>query len=155
MLTLQEISDRLEIQELFARYSFAIDDRDWDALDSVFTPDAVIDYSESGGAKGSLSEIKAWLPAALERFPMFQHLVATSKIKIDGDMATCRTILFNPMVYKPGGDEADQVFFMGLWYRDRLVRTAQGWRIAERYEEMGWSHNVPDMPPVPTIEEGA
>jgi hypothetical protein len=157
MLSLQEMSDRLEIQDLFARYSFAIDERDWDALDRVFTADAAIDYSETGGAKGSLAEIKAWLPGALERFPIFQHLVATTKLDIAGDSATSRTILFNPMVYQPDGGEEQpgQVFFIGLWYRDRLVRTAEGWRIAERYEEIGWTHNVPDMPPVPTLGTSA
>jgi len=121
----------MEIQDLFARYSFAIDERDWDALDSIFTPDAQIDYSETGGAKGSFAQIKAWLPTALERFPMFQHMVATTKILIDGDRATSRTILFNPMTYRPENGP-DQVFFIGLWYRDRLVRTERGWRIAER-----------------------
>ncbi|MBU6393012.1 MAG: nuclear transport factor 2 family protein [Sphingomonadales bacterium] len=150
MLSLQEISDRIEIQDLFARYSFAIDERDWDALDTIFTPDAKIDYSETGGASGSLAEIKAWLPDALARFPMFQHLAATTKLVLDGDSATSRTILFNPMTYRPE-QGPDQVFFIGLWYRDRLVRTPDGWRIAERYEEMGWSHNVPDMPPVPPV----
>lgn len=59
MLSLREISDRLEIQDLLSRYSFAIDERNWDALDDVFTPDAVIDYSEAGGAKGTLAQIKA------------------------------------------------------------------------------------------------
>lgn len=148
MLSLQEISDRLEIQDLFARYSFAIDERDWDALDAIFTPDARIDYSETGGAIGSFAEIKAWLPKALERFPMFQHMVATTKLDIDGDTARSRTILFNPMTYRSESGE-DQVFFIGLWYRDRLVRTPAGWRISERYEEMAYSHNVPPMPPVP------
>ena len=149
-MSMQEISDRLEIQDLFARYSFAIDERDWDALDTVFTPDAAIDYSETGGAKGSLAEIKAWLPVALERFPSFQHMVATTKLTVDGDTAHSRTILFNPMVHR-GEDGADQVFFIGLWYRDTLVRTAGGWRIAERYEEIGWTHNVPQMAPPPGI----
>ena len=152
MLPLQEISDRLEIQDLFARYSFAIDERDWDALDAIFTPDARIDYSETGGAVGSFAEIKAWLPKALERFPMFQHMVATTKLDIDGDTARSRTILFNPMTYRAENGE-DQVFFIGLWYRDKLVRTPAGWRISERYEEMAYSHNVPPMPPVP--ETGA
>lgn len=69
MLSLQEISDRLEIQDLLSRYSYAIDDGDWDALDDVFMPDAVIDYSETGGAKGSVAQIKAWLPVAMKRFP--------------------------------------------------------------------------------------
>ena len=145
MMSQQEISDRLEIQDLFARYSFAIDDRNWDELDRVFTPDAKIDYTETGGAKGNFTEIKAWLPEALSRFPKYQHMVATTQLKLNGDHATSRTILFNPMTY------GNQVFFIGLWYRDKLVRTPDGWRIAERYEEMAYAHNVPEMPPVPDV----
>ena len=79
---------------------------------------------------------------------MFQHMVATTRLRLDGDRATSRTILFNPMTF-PTADGPDQVFFIGLWYRDQLVRTADGWRIAERYEEMSWAHNVPPMPPIP------
>lgn len=152
MLSLQEMSDRLEIQDLFARYSFAIDERDWDALDRVFTPDARIDYSETGGASGSFAQIKAWLPLALDRFAMFQHMVATTRLDIDGDEARSRTILFNPMVHRDATGH-DQTFFIGLWYRDRLVRTDQGWRIAERYEEMAYVHNAPDMAAIPEIPE--
>lgn len=149
-MSLQEVSDRLEIQDLFARYSFAIDDRDWEALDAVFTPDAVIDYSGSGGAKGSVAEMKRWLPAALARFPRYQHLVATTQLRLDGDRATSRTILFNPMVHRDA-DGTEQTFFIGLWYRDILRRTPQGWRIAERREDFGYVYNAPDMAPVPQI----
>lgn len=154
MMSLQEISDRLEIQDLFARYSFAIDERDWDALDEVFTPDARIDYTETGGVKGSVAQIKAWLPVALERFPAFQHMVATTKLTLNGDHATSRTILFNPMV-AAGEGGTTQTFFIGLWYRDTLVRTAAGWRIAERYEERSWTHNVPPLAPAPDINAPA
>jgi len=151
MLSLQEISDRLEIQDLLARYSFAIDERDWDALDRVFTADAWVDYTAAGGVKGSYPEIKAWLPEALARFPMFQHMVATTRLEIAGDTARSRTILFNPMTYR-AADGQDTVFFIGLWYRDRFARTADGWRIVERVEEMGWTHNAPAMPPVPDTQ---
>jgi 3-phenylpropionate/cinnamic acid dioxygenase small subunit len=150
MLTLQEISDRLEIQDVFTRYSYAIDDRNWDGLDDVFTPDAVIDYSETGGVRGTVAQIKAWLPEAMVRFPRFQHMVATTQIEIEGDTARARTMLFNPMVYRQD-DGTEQVFFIGLWYRDTLVRTGRGWRISERYEVMGYAHNVPAMPPVPGL----
>ena len=44
-LSLQQISDRIEIHDLLVRYSHAIDTRNFDALDQVFTPDAFIDYS--------------------------------------------------------------------------------------------------------------
>lgn len=151
MMTLQEISDRLEIQDLLARYCFAIDERDWDALDAIFTPEAEIDYSETGGASGSFAQIKAWLPGALARFPAFQHMVATTRLDITGDTATSRTILFNPMVIADAAGQP-QTFFLGLWYRDELVRTAGGWRIAKRYEEASWNHNVPQMDAAPALE---
>jgi hypothetical protein len=45
MLSHAEISDRLEIQQLITDYSTAIDNRRFDDLDAVFTPDAYIDYT--------------------------------------------------------------------------------------------------------------
>lgn len=141
MLSLQELSDRAEIQDLISRYAYAIDDRDWDALDSVFTPDAIIDYSEAGGARGTVAEIKEFLAKAMPNFTAFQHLSTTTQVKIDGDRAKARTILFNPMVIQHEGQE--RVFFVGLWYNDELVRTPDCWRIAHRYEQMSWTHNVP------------
>jgi len=141
MLPLQEISDRLEIQDLIARYAHAIDDQDWDALDRVFTPDAVIDYTDLGGAKGSRAETKAYLAQAMPAFSAFQHLSTTTKLDITGDTAKARTILFNPMVMQHEGEE--RVFFIGLWYCDDLVRTEDGWRIAHRREQKCWSFNAP------------
>ncbi|MFT4054050.1 MAG: nuclear transport factor 2 family protein [Novosphingobium sp.] len=152
MLPLQELSDRVEIQDLLARYSFAIDDKDWNALDRIFTPDAHIDYSAAGGAVGSLARIKAWLPDAMARFPRTHHMVATTKLDLDGDRATSRTMLFNPMVYA-APDGAEKTFFIGLFYRDVLVRTADGWRIHERVEELTYTYDVPDMPPIPAMAD--
>ncbi|MCU1590110.1 MAG: hypothetical protein JWP11_1366 [Frankiales bacterium] len=138
MLSLQEISDRMEIGDLLARYSAAIDGRAWDDLDALFTADAVIDYTEMGGIRGSLAEQKAFLASVMPSFAGFQHLAATSTFDIDGDTARVRTICFNPMVVT---DER-QVLFCGLWYRDVLVRTTDGWRIRERHEDRGWSLDI-------------
>lgn len=148
MMSLQEMSDRLEIQDLIARYAYAIDDRNLDELDNVFTQDAIIDYHELGGSVGTLAETKAFLAEALPNFPGFQHMCATTKIDLDGDKAKTRTILFNPMIAKHQGKE--QVFFVGLWYEDELVRTEDGWRIKHRYERASWNYNTPEglVPPV-------
>jgi ketosteroid isomerase-like protein len=141
-LSLQQISDRIEIHDLLVRYSHAIDTRDFDALDEVFTPDALIDYSAMGGAKGSLPEIKDFLRKAMRQFTGFQHMIANSMIDLRGDEATGRTICHNPMVMtKPNGET--HVFTCGLWYLDRLVRTPKGWRIRERVEEKCYFHNLP------------
>ena len=43
MLSLEEISDRLEIQQLLVAYSTAIDQKRFDDLDNGFTKDAYID----------------------------------------------------------------------------------------------------------------
>ena len=141
MLSHQELSDRAEIQDLMTRYAYAIDDRDWDALDGVFTPDAIIDYSEAGGARGTVPEIKKFLAEAMGNFSAFQHLSTTTQIRIDGDRAKARTILFNPMVMQHEGQE--RVFFVGLWYNDDLVRTPDGWRITHRREQMSYTYNMP------------
>jgi hypothetical protein len=139
-MDLQEISDRLEIQELFARYSHAIDTMDWDLLDDVFTADAHIDYSSMGGIVGTLAEQKAFLDANLPTIftPGYQHMVANTLFEIDGDTARTRTICFNPMVIQ----DEKHVLFCGLWYRDTLVRVDGRWRIKERVEDRGWSLDV-------------
>jgi hypothetical protein len=143
-MSIEEISDRLEIQDLLVRYSYAIDTRDFDDLDNVFTPDAWIDYSVFGGTAGPLGETKEFLKQAMPMFASFQHMVSTSQINIDGDTAKVRTICHNPMVM-PVGDET-KIFFCGLWYVDDMVRTPDGWRIAKRVEEKSYQFNMPGVP---------
>lgn len=142
MMSLQEISDRLEIQELLVRYSDTVDRRDWDGWEEVFTEDAVIDYTEMGGPRGSVKETRAFLEKAMPMFSSHQHMIGNTVLELDGDTAKARTICFNPMVMPQDGGEP-HVFFCGLWYRDVLVRTPTGWRIKDRYEERSYMHNTP------------
>ncbi len=141
-MTLQELSDRFEIQDLLVTYADAIDRRDWDALDEVFTADAVIDYTAVGGIRGNLAEIKTFLAEGMAWFTSFQHLTATAKVTLDGDTATGRAICHNPMTLA-GADGGTHTMFIGIWYVDRFVRTPGGWRIAERFEERSYVHNAP------------
>jgi SnoaL-like protein len=132
-MSIEEISDRLEIQDLMVRYSYAIDNRDWDALDDVFTPDAHIDYSVFGGSVGNLAETKAFLAEAMPMFTTLQHMVSGTTIAFHGDTADAKTQCHNPMTM--GDAEKPDLMVCGLWYVDKLVRTADGWRIKERVEE--------------------
>lgn len=139
--TVEQVSDRLEIEDLIADYADAIDRGDIDALDNIFTPDAVIDYSAMGGAKGDYSEVKAFLKKSLSAFKNTQHLIANYQIKLDGDRATGKIMCFNPM--ELAGDLP--VFFLGLWYLDEYARTPAGWRICKRSEQKSWSYNTPSF----------
>ena len=53
VLSMEEMSDRFEIQDLLVGYCYAVDNKDFAALDQFFTDDAVIDYSEMVGIKGA------------------------------------------------------------------------------------------------------
>ena len=132
MLSLEEISDRLEIQDLLVAYSTAIDTRRFDDLDRVFSPDAYIDYRAMGGVDGRYPEVKAWLAQVLPNFPAYAHMLGNVDVRVTGDTATARTLCLNPMVL--AGDQP-QVLFCGLWYADEFVRTADGWRMTRRVEE--------------------
>lgn len=141
-MTLQELSDRFEIQDLLVTYADAIDRRDWDALDEVFTADAVIDYTAVGGIRGSLDEIKEFLATGMAWFTSFQHLTAHAKVTLDGDTAAGRAICHNPMTLTDR-DGDPHTMFIGIWYVDTYVRTAGGWRISTRSEERSYVHNPP------------
>ena len=133
MLSLAEISDRFEIQQLLIDYSTAIDTRQFDDLDHVFTADAYIDYRAMGGIDGQFPEVKAWLAETLPKiFQAHAHMLGNFDVRIDGDTATSRTFCFNPMVF--AGDK-NQIMLCGLWYDDEFVRTAAGWRMTRRVED--------------------
>jgi hypothetical protein len=139
--TQQELSDRIEIQDLITDYSYAVDTHTWDDLDAIFTADATLDFTATGGETGDLPTIKVWFEKVLNRFAGHQHLVATSKIVIDGDTASARTLCDNPM-WLQDQDGSERVVFVGLWYHDELVRTADGWRISARRQQKGYLHGL-------------
>lgn len=132
VLSAEEISDRLELHDLLVRYSEAIDRREFDELDAVFTPDAYIDYRDTGGIDGRYPQVKAWLAETLPAyFERNAHMLGLPAIKLAGDTATARTFCFNPMVLK--GDKPS-IMQVGVWYDDAFVRTADGWRLSRRVE---------------------
>ena len=145
--SLEQLADRLAIEDVLTRYAWSIDTSNFDGLDEVFTPDAFVDYTSAGGIKGQYPEVKAWLAAVLPHFPAYQHLVTNKDISIEGDTATSRCQFYNPMMQK-GADGATSMFFVGGEYRDKLVRTPDGWRISERIEHSVWTDgNLPAEPP--------
>ena len=84
-MDLQELSDRAEIQDALVRYTRAIDTGDWDRLDTVFTPDAHIDYSATGGLVGAYPAVKTWLAEVLPMFGNTQHVIGQSEVTLDGE----------------------------------------------------------------------
>ncbi len=137
MLDLQTISDRLEIDDLVMTYTRSVDTLDWPRFKTVFTPDATIDYTASGGMKGTRDEVQEWLAETLPMFSTMQHYICQSEVTIDGDTAVARVYLFNPMtIAQPDGSAWRME--VGGSYLHQLVRTPDGWRSRELVEEIIW-----------------
>ena len=137
MLDLQTISDRIEIDDLITRYTRSVDTLDWDRFITVFTDDATIDYTASGGERGTRDEIRDWLAQTLPMFSNMQHYVAQKEVTLNGDTAEVRVYLMNPMqIAQPDGSTWQMD--VGGYYLHKLVRTADGWRSRELIEELAW-----------------
>jgi hypothetical protein len=139
---LQQISDRLEIADVLIRYTRAIDSGDWDKLDTVFTPDAAIDYTESGGIVGAFPEVKPWLAEMLPAFfPKRMHTLGQMDIVVTGDEATCTAYFDNPMPMDDG-QGGEKIVEIGGLYHHTLVRTPDGWRSRQLHEEVVWKRGL-------------
>ena len=137
-MDLQELSDRQEITDLITRYTRAIDTGEWERLDEVFTPDARIDYTQSGGIKAGFAEVKPWLIEVLPAFfPVRMHTIGQVEIRLDGDQAQASAYFHNPMP----ADEGKRIVEVGGIYHHTLVRTVGGWRSRELLEEVCWQRD--------------
>lgn len=140
----REIEDRLALQALVVDYAYAIDERDFDALDRVFTADAWIDYRAMGGIADHYPAIKTWLRTALANFPAYMHLIGNARFRIASDQATGTVACFNPMLLPEAlAEHPGHTMFLGLWYHDEYLRTAEGWRISRRSETRSYASQVP------------
>ena len=132
------VEDRLEIQDLIARYALVVDAGDLDGLDEMFTADARIDFSTFGGPVDDLAGIKRFLADSLGMFTRPQHLMGLPLVTLDGDTASARTPCNNPMVIANSSGGSD-VWLIGLWYDDAFARTDDGWRFTARRQERCYS----------------
>ena len=137
---LRAVADRLAIDDLLTTYTRAIDTGEWDRLDAVFTPDATIDYTATGGVAGGYAEVKAWLAETLPMFPRRQHVLGQKEVVLAGDPAGSASVtayFLNPMVL-PRDDGTEAVWEFGGLYHHELVRTDAGWRSRRLVEELCW-----------------
>ena len=138
-MDLNDLIDRAEIADALTRYTLAVDTGDWNALDTVFAPDATIDYSESGGTVGAFPEVKAWLAEMLPAFSAKRlHTIGQISYELAGDDAKVTAYFDNPMVISDGSG-GERVVEVGGLYHHEFVRTHDGWRSRRLHEEVTWT----------------
>ena len=121
-----DLADRFAIRELTARYNDAIDDGRLDDYLACFVPDGVFELEGLGRGQGP-DEIRAMVEPIT---PVAIHLTLDAVVAVDGDTATqrCRFLLG-----RRSPDRTDFTIVTSGRYRDRLLRTPDGWRFVERH----------------------
>jgi hypothetical protein len=136
-MTVETLSDRIEILELTARYNRAADGTDPGPLLAVFTEDATVEMR--GGADGpavfagpELAKLVA--PADGQRV----HMTMDSIVDVDGDRATQEVSL---LLLTRAPRRGVAAVFTGR-YSDELVRTSAGWRFARRLVHVDYENEA-------------
>jgi 3-phenylpropionate/cinnamic acid dioxygenase small subunit len=128
-LNLDQLLEEARIQRVLVRYAQALDERDWAALDEVFTDDARVRYESIGEFSGRAAIVEV-VRTALAPCGRTQHLIGNFRIALDGPRATASCYL--QAIHRGLGERAGDTLTVWGEYRDRLERRAEGWRIAER-----------------------
>ncbi len=136
---LQTLVDRMDITDASLRYATGVDLKDRDLYRSCFTEEIEIDFSSLGMGPPMTLPADAWVDQALmlvSGFQSTQHIITNHVITIEGDEATCVAYLqarhFNP----------DAMMTVGGYYTNRLVRTAEGWKISKLKLTQTWTQNT-------------
>jgi len=115
--------DRSDIEDLVNLYGHHIDLREWDKVVHLFTPDAIFDSTDTGGARvqGIDSMLDRWQKS--RNHPLAHHAMnIVISEDADGEVRVISKGLAVGFKGRVGS----------VTYRDVVVKTPQGWRIAER-----------------------
>ena len=122
------LDDRVAISDLLVRYATGIDTKDWPLFRSCFTENVLADYGDIGVWNG-VEEITSFMEVAHRHMPHTKHRMSNFVVEVDGATATAVSYVHAVLVFETGpNDWSDAIGH----YEDKLVRTPEGWRIAER-----------------------
>jgi 3-phenylpropionate/cinnamic acid dioxygenase small subunit len=138
-VTTEVATDVVAIQQVLYHYAYALDARDYDALDDVFSPDAKL--HTSGGTLMSPAQYKAMCATELVKLDATHHMITNTGVTVDGDRASSRAYFQAQHVKRSLAP--DSQLLMAGWVDDELERRAVGWRIVDRRWHSSWSSGNP------------
>jgi hypothetical protein len=137
MYSEQEIQDRFAIMDLYDRQLAAAEAWDFAAYDTTFAGDAEIDLGDFGQPVRPYGEYRDWLESLRPIMVHAQRIAGGLRLHLAGDRATTRVPVVCYVTMLIDGERT--LTYTGLFYNDTLARTADGWHIVRRYEELSWS----------------
>ena len=131
-------TDRAEIEDLMARYLFAIDYHDWNAYVATFTEDAELEFA-SGTYKGhqAIRDAVTRFAEGIGQFystedgqpAKLRHVILQSSVRVEGDRAWARSLWVE--MANNGPEDSLKMGTFGL-YEDELERVDGRWLLSKR-----------------------
>lgn len=124
--SLRLLLDIEQIKQLVAKYNFAFDNQDEAGYLACWTPDGYFErYNSRPRARGHVE-----LAALVREFTVVgRHISSDFVIEVSGDTAVSENYCIYLDMKSPC-----EISMVGS-YRDKLVRTAEGWKFSERIFE--------------------
>ena len=133
-----ELSDRMAITDVYARYVHATDDKDYDELDRLFLPDTVFDWTAVGHVRAEWDPtVRAEYIRNGQFFVADFHHATGFRISFNQDRseAYVKSKMLNATATRTDNGEIVASQIHG-GYSDVLVRHPDGWKIVSRL----WNH---------------
>jgi ketosteroid isomerase-like protein len=121
---LARLEDRARIQDLIAAYAIAVDDRDLDAVVSMFTEDG--EFVRSGVTSRGRDAIRDFYRDAVDRYILTLHQPLSDLISLDGDHA--RGLLTGRAELALDGT----LVLASYRYSDEYIRCGDDWLFTRR-----------------------
>jgi hypothetical protein len=138
MLSLQDLVDIRDCEQLKYRYCRLLDQKRFDELGELLVEDCTVSYGGGAITLRGRATVTDYLQKAMgDTRILTSHLVSHPEIDVRGDEATASWALVDVVIHQDSG-----VAIRGAsYYDDRYVRTPAGWRIAHTgyrrlYEEL-------------------
>jgi SnoaL-like domain len=135
--SLQELSDRAEIGDVFTRYATGIDTRNWELWRTCFVDDVEMSASVRGGISSKGADgLVAKCKADVEGLDATQHIIGNHNIVLDGDTAHCTSYLHAQHVFR--SEHSGGHLILAGYYTYDMVRTPDGWKIRKYHLTITW-----------------
>ena len=123
---IQTLADRAEITDLFVSLGRCLDEHDFDVLKDVLTEDCV--GTTPGGTREGREALIDQARANHKDYDRLTHQFSSILVDVHGDTGSVRAYVTGSFGH--AADPRPERVLTGL-YRNKVVRTGDGWRISE------------------------
>ena len=128
---IETLLDEREIYRQLVRFARAMDNRDWQTIRAITSPDLIADFG-TGDITGN-DEVIAFIRSFLQHCGITQHMLGNVIIDIAGDTATSQAYVAD--LHLSAHDHSDQYFRTLGAYADTWSKVDGAWIMTQRRKD--------------------